>query len=40
VAGCLVLVVTLPWQSVVAGVAVITIGLLGRWYIVRRRSHS
>jgi len=30
VAGCLTLVVTLPWQSVVAGVAVFAVGLAGR----------
>ena len=28
--GCAVLVVTLPWQSVVAGVAVFAVGLAGR----------
>jgi APA family basic amino acid/polyamine antiporter len=38
VAGCLVLVVTLPWQSVVAGVAMFAVGLLGRWLVLRRRS--
>ena len=30
-AGCLVLVVTLPWESVVAGVLVFVVGILGRW---------
>jgi APA family basic amino acid/polyamine antiporter len=30
VAGCLLLVATLPWQSVVAGLAVFVIGLAGR----------
>ncbi len=29
-AGCLVLVVTLPWQSVLAGVAVFAVGIVGR----------
>ncbi|OBK55017.1 transporter [Mycobacterium kubicae] len=29
--GCLVLVATLPWTSVVAGLAVFAVGLLGRW---------
>jgi APA family basic amino acid/polyamine antiporter len=30
VVGCLVLVATLPWQAVVAGLAVFVIGLTGR----------
>ncbi len=30
-AGCLVLVVTLPWESVVAGVLVFVVGVIGRW---------
>ncbi len=34
-AGCLVLVVTLPWRSVVAGVIMFAVGLLGRWIIKR-----
>ncbi len=33
--GCLVLVATLPWQSVLAGLAMFAIGLGGRW-LVRR----
>lgn len=37
VVGCLTLTVTLPWQSVVAGVAMFAIGLAGRWLILRRR---
>jgi basic amino acid/polyamine antiporter, APA family len=35
--GCLVLVVTLPWTSIVAGVAMFAIGLAGRAMILRRR---
>lgn len=35
--GCLVLVVTLPWQSVVAGVGVFVAGLAGRAVVMRRR---
>ncbi|GAA0383110.1 APC family permease [Microbispora corallina] len=38
VAGCLTLVVTLPWPSVVAGAAMFAIGLAGRWVILRRRA--
>jgi APA family basic amino acid/polyamine antiporter len=30
-AGCLVLVVTLPWEAVVAGVAVFVVGIVLRW---------
>jgi APA family basic amino acid/polyamine antiporter len=30
VAGCLLLAVTLPWQSVLVGLAVFAIGLTGR----------
>ncbi|MQA17087.1 MAG: amino acid permease [Pseudonocardiaceae bacterium] len=36
--GCLILVVALPWQSVVAGVVMVAIGLTGRWTILRRRT--
>jgi len=35
--GCLTLVVTLPWQGVVAGVAVLAIGALGRLLFLRAR---
>ncbi len=35
--GCLTLVVSLPWQSVLAGVVMFAIGLAGRWLILRRR---
>lgn len=38
VAGCLVLVATLPWQSVVAGVGMFAGGLIGRVLVVRRRG--
>jgi APA family basic amino acid/polyamine antiporter len=37
VAGCLVLVATLPLQSVVAGLAMFAIGLGGRWLLSGRR---
>jgi APA family basic amino acid/polyamine antiporter len=36
--GCLVLVATLPWQSVVAGVVMFAVGLAGRAVILRRRT--
>jgi APA family basic amino acid/polyamine antiporter len=29
--GCLVLVATLPWTSVAAGLAVFAVGMVGRW---------
>jgi APA family basic amino acid/polyamine antiporter len=35
-AGCLVLVATLPWQSVVAGAAVFAVGIVGRLVRLRR----
>ncbi|BCT77809.1 amino acid transporter [Sinomonas cyclohexanicum] len=35
--GCLALVATLPWQSVVAGVVMFAIGLAGRAVVLRRR---
>ncbi|MBO0810841.1 MAG: APC family permease [Microlunatus sp.] len=38
VAGCLILVATLPWQSVIAGLIMFAIGLAGRWLILRRRG--
>jgi APA family basic amino acid/polyamine antiporter len=38
VAGCLILVATLPWQSVVAGAVMFAVGLAGRWAIRRRRA--
>lgn len=37
--GCLVLVATLPWQSVAAGGGMFAAGLGGRWLILRRRNH-
>lgn len=36
--GCLVLVATLPWQSVLAGVAMFALGLGGRFLVLRRRG--
>ncbi|MCH6161651.1 APC family permease [Streptomyces marispadix] len=36
--GCLILVSTLPWQSVVVGVAMFAVGLTGRWAVLRRRT--
>ena len=39
-AGCLVLVVTLPWTSVVAGMGMFAIGLAGRGLILRRRTSA
>jgi basic amino acid/polyamine antiporter, APA family len=38
-AGCLILIATLPWQSVLAGVAVFAVGLAGR-YVTRRSRHG
>jgi APA family basic amino acid/polyamine antiporter len=37
-AGCLLLVATLPWQSVIAGLAVFVIGIAGRALALRRRA--
>lgn len=37
VAGCLVLVATLPWQSVVAGAGMFAVGVIGRFLVLRRR---
>lgn len=37
-AGCLVLVVTLPATSVIAGVAVLLVGCAGRWMVLARRG--
>jgi len=37
-AGCVALVVTLPVQSVAAGVAMFAVGLVGRWLLRRRAS--
>ena len=34
-AGCLVLVATLPWRSVVAGLAVFAVGIAVRWLRLR-----
>jgi len=38
VAGCLLLVATLPWQSVVAGLGMFTVGIVGRAFRVRLRG--
>ncbi|MGW0064640.1 APC family permease [Streptosporangium sandarakinum] len=38
VAGCLVLVATLPWRSVLAGAVMFAVGLTGRWLVLRRRA--
>jgi basic amino acid/polyamine antiporter, APA family len=40
VAGCLTLVATLPWQSVLAGVAMSAIGLTGRGIVQARRTQD
>lgn len=37
-AGCLTLVATLPWQSVLAGTIMFAIGLTGRWLVRRHRT--
>jgi APA family basic amino acid/polyamine antiporter len=37
-AGCLVLVATLPWQSVLAGLAMFATGLVGRAIVLNRRK--
>ena len=37
VAGCLVLVATLPWQSAVAGLGMFAIGIVGRLLVLSRR---
>jgi basic amino acid/polyamine antiporter, APA family len=34
--GCLILLATLPWQAILAGLAMVTLGLTGRWLIQRR----
>ena len=37
VVGCLVLVATLPWQSVVAGLAMFAVGIAARAAVLARR---
>jgi APA family basic amino acid/polyamine antiporter len=37
-AGCLVLVATLPWESAVAGLGVFAVGIAGRAVVLRRRG--
>jgi APA family basic amino acid/polyamine antiporter len=39
-AGCLILVATLPWPSVAAGVIMFGAGLAGRWLVLRRRTSA
>jgi APA family basic amino acid/polyamine antiporter len=36
--GCLLLVATLPWQSVISGLAVFAVGIIGRAVVLRRRA--
>lgn len=38
--GCTALVVTLPWQAVVSGVAMFAVGLLGRGFATRRTGRA
>jgi APA family basic amino acid/polyamine antiporter len=38
VVGCAVLVATLPWPSVAAGLVMFAVGLTGRWLILHRRT--
>jgi APA family basic amino acid/polyamine antiporter len=38
--GCLVLIATLPWGSVLAGAIMFALGLTGRWLILRRRHNE
>ena len=38
VAGCLLLVATLPWQSAVAGLGMFAIGIVGRAFVASRRK--
>jgi APA family basic amino acid/polyamine antiporter len=40
VLGCLVLVAALPWQSVLAGVVMFAVGLLGRAVVLAARARS
>ena len=37
-AGCLLLVATLPWQSVISGLVVFAVGIIGRAVVLRRRA--
>ena len=37
-AGCLLLVATLPWQSVISGLVVFAVGIIGRAVMLRRRA--
>jgi APA family basic amino acid/polyamine antiporter len=38
VAGCLLLVATLPWQSAAAGLGMFAIGIVGRALVLHRRA--
>jgi APA family basic amino acid/polyamine antiporter len=38
IVGCLVLVATLPWTSVVVGLAVFAVGVVGRLFVTRARG--
>ncbi|OMC55748.1 transporter [Mycobacterium sp. IS-836] len=38
VAGCLLLVATLPWQAVISGLAVFAVGIVGRFVVLRLRA--
>jgi APA family basic amino acid/polyamine antiporter len=38
--GCLVLVVTLPWISVIAGLVMFAVGLVGRLIVLQRRDRT
>lgn len=39
-AGCLLLVATLPWQAVISGLAVFAVGIVGRAVVLRSRASS
>src|SRR5918993_1023843 len=39
IGGCITLVATLPWASLLAGAVVTTVGLASRWLILARRAH-
>ena len=40
VIGCVILIVTLPRESVIAGLVMFAVGLAGRWLILRHRTRS
>ncbi|MGH2394481.1 MAG: amino acid permease, partial [Candidatus Limnocylindria bacterium] len=37
-AGCLILIATLPWQSVIAGLVMFALGIAGRGLVLARRK--